>query len=248
MPRELSTEHFLKTLENKSKVLFCFDYDGTLVELATKDILNEGKIKDHHAKIINQLAKHKESKVAIITGRALANLKNLIDNKLDSSVMLYGTHGAEMQEESTDTQYEKYLEEFRKEIEQEMNIEIEQKQISITFHYLNHPQPKILLTKLYALAEKYSDIFRVQTGRDFFELLPKHINKGIAIEDLKIKFPDYYLLYFGDDLTDNYAFKMINRYNGLSCQITDRIKEHEAGYQISIVEDLYSLILSYLEA
>lgn len=247
MPKALDKETFLNILKGQKKVIFCFDYDGTLVELAKKDIVKEGKITDQHASIINQLAKHKNTKVAIVTGRALSNLKKLIDGKLDPSIMLYGTHGAEILEESNDTQYQKYLKEIRREIEIEEGIEIEEKQISITFHYLNHPEPESIIKKFNSILEKHSEIFRAQTGRDFFEFLPKDINKGLAVEDLEKRFPGYYLLYFGDDLTDNYAFKVINRYNGLSCQITDRIKESDSGYQINMVEDLYTLILSYLE-
>ena len=246
MQEKLTKEKFLEILNGKSKIVFCFDYDGTLVELATKDILKEGKISQEDAEIINRLAHYKESKVAIITGRALKNLKTMINGRFDPEIMLYGTHGAEFGVESEDTQYAQDLKTIKEELELDANIDLEEKQISTTVHYLNHPNPEQLLEKLHTIAKRYSDRFRVQRGRDFFEFLPKHVNKGLAVIDLNNKFPDYLILYFGDDLTDNYAFEVINKLNGLSCQVTDRIKDKLAGYQISMVRDLYDLIHSYL--
>ncbi len=247
MQEKLTKEKFLAIVKDKPKIIFCFDYDGTIVELANKDILKEGKISEADAAVINKLANHKEStKVAIVTGRALKNLKTMINGRLDSKIMLYGTHGAELGIESEDTQYAEDLARIKLELEAYPDIEFEEKQISTTVHYLNHPNPEQLLEKLNSIAANYTDKFRIQRGRDFFEFLPKQINKGLAVADLNNKFPDYYLIYFGDDLTDNYAFKVINSLNGLSCQVTDRIKDKVAGYQINMVKDLYDLIHSYL--
>lgn len=247
MQEKLTKEKFLAILNGQAKILFCFDYDGTLVELANKDIVKEGKISQEDADVINKLVRYKESnQVAIVTGRALKNLKTMIGERLDPKIMLYGTHGAEHGVESEDTQYTSDIKMIKDELGFDLNVEIEEKQISITIHYLNHPNPEQLLAKLNAMAERYSEKFRIQRGRDFFEFLPKHVNKGLAITDLNNKFPDYLILYFGDDLTDNYAFEVINKLNGLSCQVTDRIKDKVAGYQIDKVRDLYDLIHSYL--
>ena len=249
MQEKLTKEKFLAIVQDKAKIVFCFDYDGTLVDLATQDILKEGKISQEAADVINKLARYKESnKVAIVTGRALKNLKTMINGRLDSEIMLYGTHGAELGIESQDTQYAEDLARIKQELELDPHVELEEKQISTTIHYLNHPSPEKLLEKLHAIAANYTDKFRIQRGRDFFEFLPKSINKGLAVTDLNNKFPDYYLIYFGDDLTDNYAFEVINSLNGLSCQVSGRIKDKVAGYQIDMVRDLYDLIHSYLIA
>lgn len=247
MQAKLTKEKFLEILQDQPKILFCFDYDGTLVELATHDILKEGYISEADAGIINQLVHHRASnKVAIVTGRALKNLKTMINGRLDPEIMLYGTHGAEIGLETDDVQYAEALKTIKQELILDPHIQLEEKQISTTVHYLHHPDPEKLLRNLNLIAEKYADKFRIQQGRDFFEFLPKHVNKGLAITDLNNKFPGYLILYFGDDLTDNYAFQVVNSLNGLSCQVTGRIKDKIAGYQIDMVRDLYDLIRSYL--
>jgi trehalose 6-phosphate phosphatase len=113
-------------------------------------------------------------------------------------------------------------------------------------HYKEHPDRDELKSRLDKEAEKHTHLFRVQTGHDVYEFLPKDINKGLAIEDINKHYPDYYLVFFGDDLTDNFGFKVINKLNGLSIQVSDRMKEREAGYLINSVADTYKLMQSYL--
>lgn len=243
--QELTQTKFKELLRDQSKIAFCFDYDGTLVELAEQNIVHAALFPQATAKLLNELAT--KAQVAIVTGRELKNLKALLDNQLDPVIRLYGTHGAEMNEESHDNQYTKHIAKIRTQFENELGIEFEQKRISITFHYLNHPNKAELLIRLNQLAHDYKEIFRIQEGRDFFEFLPKHVNKGIAIEDMRRRYLEHHLVYFGDDLTDTYAFKVINSHNGLSCQVSQRIKSSQAGYLIYKVSDLHGLIQCYLD-
>ncbi|MDD9898509.1 MAG: trehalose-phosphatase [Candidatus Melainabacteria bacterium] len=243
--QELTTKKFQELTQDQSKILFCFDYDGTLVDLATENIVSPGKLPAQTANLLNQLIM--KQPVAIITGRQLKNLKLLIDDQLDPRIKLFGTHGAEMGEEITDNQYQDQLQSIQAELAQESDIEFEAKQISLTIHYINHPNPEPLLSKLHQLATSFQEIFRIQEGRDFFEFLPKDINKGMAIHHLQSQHPAHYLTYFGDDLTDNYAFEAVNHYGGLSSQVSKRIKASQAGYLINKVSDLHALIASYLE-
>lgn len=219
--QELTQQLFQDLLSKQNKIAFCFDYDGTLVELAKENIVHAALFPQSTAQLLNELAK--KAPVAIITGRELKNLKALLNNQLDPAIHLYGTHGVEMGKDSEDDQYLEHLNTIRTIFSEDPDIEFEQKRISITIHYLNHPQPQDLLNKLRELAKSYSSIFRIQEGRDFFEFLPININKGMAILDVAKKHPGYFLLYFGDDLTDIYAFKEVNKLGGLSCQVSKRI-------------------------
>ena len=243
--QKLTPQLFKDLLSKQSKIAFCFDYDGTLVELAKENIVHAALFPQSTAKLLNELVK--KAPVAIITGRELKNLKALLDNQLDPAIHLYGTHGAEMGEDSDDNQYEEELNKISAIFTEDPDIEFEQKRISITIHYLNHPQPQELLNKLRELEKNYSKIFRIQEGRDFFEFLPVNVNKGMAILDASRKYLDHYFLYFGDDLTDNFAFNEVNKLDGLSCQVSARIKDGQAGYLIDKVTDLHQLIACYLD-
>lgn len=227
--------------------MFIFDYDGTLVPFF-KDF-NDAVLTEENASLINQLSERENTQTAIVTGRALVNLKMLLGGKINSKTKLYGTHGAENDqgdEEHRESNYTEHLQTIKANLSQISNIWFEEKPLSITVHLREHPDREALLEILYKESEKHMELFRVQTGHDVFEFLPKDINKGKAIYDLHKKYPDYYLIFLGDDLTDNYGFEVINQLGMLSIQVSDRMKEYVAGYQIDRLETTYKLIQAYL--
>jgi trehalose 6-phosphate phosphatase len=242
---QLDETKFLEILNKHKKVLFIFDYDGTLTDLVRDH--NAATMTDSQIAVINKLAKTANTKVSIVTGRALDNLKFLLDTRQDESILLYGTHGAEAGEVAIDEKIRGPLDEIRALLKNEENILFEDKPISLTIHYKEHPNKDDLILRLKKIAENYKQLFRVQQGHQVFEFLPKHIDKGIAIRDLHSKYKEYFPIFIGDDLTDNFGFKVINEINGLSIQVGERISEREAGYLIDKVDDTYNLIKLYLE-
>lgn len=241
----LSTELFLKIIKNHQKVFFIFDYDGTLVQLNKEH--NQALLSPEQVSILNNLAITPETKISIVTGRSIANLKMLLADQLHTSAIIYGSHGGEKNEECRESNYTEHLEKIYQAFVSEPHIAWERKPLSITLHYKEHPDREELKSRLDQEAEKHTHLFRVQTGHDVYEFLPKDINKGLAIEDINKYYSDYYLVFFGDDLTDNFGFKVINKLNGLSIQVSDRMKEREAGYLINSVADTYKLMQSYLD-
>lgn len=241
----LSNKTFLDIISKQSKFLFIFDYDGTLTPIIKEH--NKALLTDDEFTLINDLAKSPNTQVSIVTGRSIANLKMLIQNKLDPNIFLYGSHGAEIGEESRDESYKQQLISIKEKFAQEPFIAMEEKPISLTIHYRNHPDREILISKLDEEAAIHSELFRIQMGHEVYEFIPKDINKGLSIEDLNNRYPGYFPIFFGDDLTDNYGFKIINKLNGLSIQVSERVKEREAGYLIDSVQDTYRIIRCYLD-
>jgi trehalose 6-phosphate phosphatase len=240
----LSSDLFLDLVKNHKKVFFIFDYDGTLVPLNKEH--NKALLSAEQFSLLNQLATTSDTKISIVTGRSIANLKMLLADQLHTSAIIYGSHGGEKNEECRESNYTEHLEKIYEAFVSEPHIAWERKPLSITLHYKEHPNREELKSRLDKEADKHSHLFRVQTGHDVYEFLPKDINKGLAIEDINQYFPDYYLVFLGDDLTDNFGFRVINKLNGLSIQVSDRMKERCAGYLINSVADTYDLIKCYL--
>ena len=242
---KLSPEKFLELVNKHQKVLLIFDYDGTLTNLV-KDH-NGAILTDAEAELLNKLTEAPGTTVSLVTGRAVANLKELLKGRLNDQILLYGTHGAEKGEDASDPLTKEKLNKIKAIFANEPHIYFEEKPISLTIHYKEHPNREGLKIRLLKVAEEHAQEFRVQQGHDVFEYLPKEINKGIAIRDLHNTYPDHLLVFLGDDLTDNFGFIVINELGGLSIQVGERIKEREAGYLIDRVEDTYALINSYLK-
>lgn len=242
----LSDGLFLEIINKHKKLMFIFDYDGTLTPINKEP--NGALLTDEEFAILNKLNQTPNTMVSIVTGRSIANLKKLLAGKLDPEILLYGSHGGEIGEELQDETYRKELDYLKEKFSKEPHIAIEEKPISITFHYREHPDREVLIKRFDEEAAIHSELFRIQMGHEVYEFLPKDINKGLAIEDLHNKHSDYLPIFFGDDLTDNYGFKVINKLNGLSVQVADRVKEREAGYLINSVKDTYRIIRCYLNA
>jgi trehalose 6-phosphate phosphatase len=244
--RNLNLQKLLNLVKNKSKTLFIFDYDGTLTPIVP--IPDDAILGERSSETLNKLADLPDTKLAIVSGRSLRNLKQLIQNKLSTKIMLLGTHGAEIGRESESNEYSKYLTEIRNKYIDNSLLDVEEKTLSIAIHYKRYPDPEEIKNKLYLEAENYKEIFRVQEGHKVFEFLPKDINKGKAIDYFHQEFPEYLLVFFGDDLTDNYAFSRVNDFEGISVQVDNRLKDEIAKFFIPSVEKLYELIEAYINS
>lgn len=247
--KELDSETFTKLLSKKDKVYLTFDYDGTLVPVLPKPV--DSKLQSSQVEFLNKLANFdpENIKMAIVTGRSLANLKELIEGKgLDEKILLIGTHGAEIGKERSEQPHQVELAAIKEVFSNEPDIEFEEKLLSISIHYNNHPKPEALKEKLLETAKQYQDIFRIQEAHMILEYLPKDIDKGIAIDHLKKENPEHLLAYFGDELTDNHAFDRINFFDGLSVQIDTRLQDEKAQYLIKEVDELYRLLADFLLA
>lgn len=239
---ELSERVFFDLIKDK-KLFFIFDYDGTLAPITSDPVTS--LLTEQNKKILNELSNH--AKVAILTGRAMPNLKQVLGTGLSSEILLMGTHGAEIGVEQTERPHGQHLDAIRDRFVSEAHLEIEEKSLAIAIHYKLHPEPSAIRSKLEAEAQRFEDIFRIQEGYKVYEFLPKDINKGMGINYLEKEYPDHLFLFFGDDLTDNFAFHEINELGSISVQMGERLKERVANYQLKEIDDLYTLLQKYIE-
>lgn len=242
--KNLNRQKFLNKVKSNPRVLFIFDYDGTLTPIVP--VPNDAILNQKSKNTLNQLADMPNTKVAILTGRSLKNLKELLGEGLSPNIMLLGSHGAEIGQEASANEYTPYLNEIKEKYSLNPLLDLEEKTLSIAIHYKRYPDPDEIKKILYEESKNYKDLFRVQEGHKVFEFLPKDINKGKAMGYFHEKFPDFYLVFFGDDLTDNHGFLAIKELGGLSIQVDDRIKDPAAEFFIPSVENVYELIEAYI--
>ncbi len=219
---------FIKEKVNKSATVFLFlDYDGTLTEIKKRpeDAL-PGKVL---VELLNDTIDNKFI-ISIISGRTLTDLKGLIKEVDLNEINLIGSHGSEIQLESTKGLPEAYLNwqiPFKNSIEEIKDqvlrhakkikgALIEEKPVSIAIHYRNIPvgeSTKIdRLTDYLDYLQKSHD-FRYLVMKKVIEIMPSDLNKGKAMSriiksyiETGIATKKYLAICIGDDITDEDLF------------------------------------------
>ncbi|MDP2940098.1 MAG: trehalose-phosphatase [Candidatus Omnitrophota bacterium] len=240
-----------KDLNNKFIALF-FDYDGTLtpiVETPDKAILpSETK------KLLKRLINNPKCKIAIISGRALSDLKRLVGIE---GVIYTGNHGLEIEgpkikfESPVSLRYKRILQNIKDDLNAKLSAIkgtfIEDKGLSLSIHYRlvdrnQIPQVKTIFhgaTIVYTVRDK----IKIKPGKKVFEIRPSvEWDKGKVVLWLLARWKfslgdkDILPIYLGDDVTDEDAFKALKK-KGLTIFVGEQTNS-EAQYYLKTTEEV----------
>ena len=186
------------------------DFDGTLVELAeTPDGIS---VSPELPGLLRRLSAALNGRLALISGRAIADLERHIDC---SGLAVSGSHGLELRLASGDliplaalVGISEVREEVRGFAGQLPGLIVEEKPSSIALHYRQAPEAEARVKEfLHALARRRG--LAVQAGKMVLELRPKGADKGDALRAFMTEpeFAGARPVFVGDDLTDEDAFE-----------------------------------------
>lgn len=210
----LFSSNGLKLLESLcfTKTLFAFDFDGTLSKIV-KDP-QKAKINESTSGLLQQLGQFEP--VAVISGRALSDLKS----KFDLSVgYLLGNHGLEGINSGSQKRdvFRKSCESWKAQLERYLKtdsshyngIEIEDKIYSIAVHYRKSRQKRLAKTAILESLSKLEPPPRIIMGKCVVNLVPSGgPHKGVALLELMLKSDTKSAFYIGDDDTDEDIFTL----------------------------------------
>ena len=208
----------------KGKRLYLFlDYDGTLAPIARTPA--KAKLSEEMRRTLRNISQNPLIKPVIVTGRSLPDIKNKV--KLPS-LTYAGNHGLEMDKSGI---YVNFAREYDykdaiKGLERELRgnfksikgVLLENKGLALAVHYR-----LVAPDKVPALKQIFDDNvrpylgrnkFKVRTGKKVLELVPAvNWNKGKFVKWLMntvlTNNAGTNAFYFGDDLTDEDAFKAL---------------------------------------
>ncbi|MCE6964986.1 MULTISPECIES: trehalose-phosphatase [Leclercia] len=203
---------------------YFFDLDGTLATI--KPHPDEVVVPPDVLQALNQLALQNQGALALISGRSMAELDQLA---APYRFPLAGVHGAERRDIHDHSHIISLPTSLIQSLHAELAIalaalpgtELEAKGMAFALHYRRAPQYEAEIMALASRMVEKTPQLSLQPGKCVVELKPKGINKGEAIAAFMAEPP--FLgktpVFFGDDLTDEYGFNVVNQAEGLSVKV-----------------------------
>lgn len=223
------------------------DIDGTLIDIASTP--NDVVIPQNLSKILENVTLRLDGALAILTGRPIADVDILL---APLAPVAAGIHGAEIRffpsgdiankARPVNARIEQAVQALSF---QHPSVLIERKQQSIALHYRQAPEVAAHLESalLQILKDSENDL-TIARGKQVLELVPKHISKGSALEEIMgySPFAEKQPIMIGDDISDQSAFAVARRLGGKGMKV--------AGEQFSRSESDFdgpSDVLAWLE-
>ncbi|MCM8787358.1 MAG: trehalose-phosphatase [Candidatus Omnitrophica bacterium] len=244
-----------KKFNNKNIILF-LDYDGTLTPIAKTP--QEATLLPETKKLLRRLIKNRYCQLAIISGRALKDIKKKIGI---NRVIYAANHGLEIEgpkikfKYPTSSKYKHILKNIRNKLKINLSTIkgtfIEDKGLSLSLHYRlvkknNIPKVKKILHQATAAYKKVNKI-KIKKAKKAFEITPPVVwNKGRAmlwlLEKLNAGFTkkETMPIYLGDDLTDEDAFEVLHN-KGITIFV-GRPKKTEAQYYLKNTQEVRNFL------
>ena len=245
-----------KDIFEKKKTVFFLDYDGTLTPIVDRpqDAIVSKEMKD----TVKRLSK--KCQVFIVSGRYREDVRDLLGIK---ELLYAGSHGFDIQGGDFSMVHPKAEEvipvvaENIKRLESNLRgiegLLIEKKKFSVAVHYRLVDEDKYLSRikqEVEAIAKENVSL-RLMIGKKVFELLPNiEWDKGKAIrwilEAMNMHWNDANIIYIGDDVTDEFAFRMI-RTRGASLVVSEEEKISAADFRLNNPGEVRELFERFIE-
>jgi trehalose 6-phosphate phosphatase len=237
----------LRELARVRRLLVALDFDGTLAPEAD-DPEQARAIPEAHAAVLALLALP-DTRVALISGRALASLEQVSD--LPDQVLLVGSHGIEIRLDhpgdsvSLDTSelhQVSVLNEVLGEVADSFDqVWLETKPAGFALHTRLATDHTSRVAHLVALSEATAEVdnLKVRRGKDVLEFSVRNETKGDAVEHLRAYTNAGAVFYAGDDITDEDAFAALGPDDfGLKSGAGETLAAHRVAGPLEVAQVL----------
>jgi len=226
-------------IRNADRLFLLLDYDGTLCPIVSRPEL--AVCPPQVRSLLGKLRDSPKARVAIISGRALEDLKNKVGVQ---GIMYVGNHGLEVENpagshrKKLSPERQNELKKIRDSLETDLKpvpgILFEDKGPILTVHYRNAPRE--FAFRVQEAAEKalqpFPDRWQVSPGKKIVEIRPQAgFDKGKTVREILNRFPSGRSLpvYLGDDHSDEDAFQALGS-QGVSIWVGSGAASSSAQY------------------
>jgi trehalose-phosphatase len=236
------------------RILLAFDFDGTLSPIVPRP--DEAVILPAAGRALARLAARPDTLVAIVTGRALDDVRARVR---EERAFFAGNHGFEIEgpgvrhridaAERLRPEFRMLREHLHHEVGHIPGVEIEDKGITISVHYRRVEDPALVeQVRTATVREAERSGVRATHGKRVVELRPPvDWHKGRAVDFLIDSFAAdgaVYPVFIGDDVTDEDAFRAVRERGGLAILVADGedSRETAAHARVASPEQLVPLL------
>ncbi|KAG0163070.1 hypothetical protein DFQ28_006155 [Apophysomyces sp. BC1034] len=230
---------------NPLDAAFFLDFDGTLVELAAAPdrVIVEPVV----VELLGGVRRASHGALAVVSGRGIDSIDALLVSDELADLPIAGLHGAERRDANgnvlrvgfNDPRLGRIERELERVVDENPGMLLEIKGAALALHYRNVPAREPLARRATErLCAEYSDAYVLQPGKMVYEIRPKNVDKGRAVEAFlnEPPFAGRMPVFAGDDLTDEKGFDLVNARGGLSIKIGDG--DTRAGARLPSVDGL----------
>ena len=239
---------------NSNSPMFFLDYDGTLTPIVDRPEL--AVLGEDMKEVLKQLSKRYT--VAIVSGRLREDVQKLVGIE---NIFYAGSHGFDIvgpgvsMIEPRAKQLIPVIAEVSKRLSVELcsipGILIEEKKFSVAVHYRLVDEKRYLgrIKDFVSAIIKENSNLKLMHGKKVFEILPKiDWDKGKAVrwimQALKVSWEDVSVIYIGDDVTDEDAFRVV-RTRGTAILVSNKTKESCADFRLTSHSEVKRFLVNF---
>lgn len=233
LPEDL--QRALDTVAGVPRLLIACDFDGTLAPIVSNPA--DARPLPSAADAVIGLAELPSTDVALISGRALSVLREL--SAMPSTVHLVGSHGAEFDSGFAHQVDEALLSRIINKLNviaaDRPGVAVETKPVSVALHVRNADPADGEAALREARAAAGAWTAQLTEGKAVLEFAVISTDKGEAVDILREQHDASAVVFLGDDVTDEKAFR---RLRGADVGIKVGDGETLAGYRIESPDDV----------
>jgi trehalose 6-phosphate phosphatase len=239
-----------ESLITSKRLIFFLDYDGTLTPIVSRPDL--AIVSEEMKNTVEKLSKLYT--VAIVSGRFRKDVENLLGIE---NLFYAGSHGFDIlgpgfemihpEAKKAISVVSEITAKLKKELEGIEGTLVEEKKFSVAAHYrlVENEEDIAKIQDLVESIARDKEEVRLMHGKKVFELLPNiDWDKGQAIrwimDALKIPWEDATVVYIGDDVTDEFAFRAI-RTRGVPILVSTEDRFSSADFILTQPDDVKKL-------
>ncbi len=238
----------LATIAAVPSLLIALDFDGVLAPIV--DVPSAARALPRSAAALAALATLPGTSIALVSGRGLADLAAV--SGFGAPIRLVGSHGGEFDDGTVvldDEQHarlDRLVTELHELVDGEPGVALERKPAGIAVHVRN-AAPEVGARVLEAVRSGPAARPGIEStpGKAVLDLAVLQVNKGLAVDTLRERLGVDAVLFAGDDVTDETAFRRL-RPGDLGIKVGDG--ETAAQYRVTGPEDVAYLLEELLAA